>query len=58
LGQQPTGQARSVMHTTLDTLESLHLGTIHQGDEALVAIVKSIPNVINQTKEKNHVHAK
>ncbi|MBI2333248.1 MAG: M20/M25/M40 family metallo-hydrolase, partial [Chloroflexi bacterium] len=29
LGQQPTGQARSVMHTPLDTLESLYLETIH-----------------------------
>ena len=45
LGQQPTGQARSVMHTPLDTLESLHLETIHAGVEILVEIVKSI-NVI------------
>jgi Iap family predicted aminopeptidase len=46
LGQQPTGQARSVMHTPLDTFESLHLETIHQGVEVLVEIVKSIQNVI------------
>lgn len=46
LGQQPTGQARSVMHTPLDTLESLHLETIHEGVEVLVEIVKSIQSVI------------
>lgn len=45
LGQQPTGQARSVMHTPLDTLEPLYLETIHQGVEVLVEIVKSV-NVI------------
>jgi Iap family predicted aminopeptidase len=41
LGQQPTGQARSVMHTPLDTFESLHLETIHQGVQVLVEIVKT-----------------
>lgn len=46
LGQQATSQARSVMHTPLDTLESLHLETIHQGVEVLMEILKSVPNVI------------
>jgi Iap family predicted aminopeptidase len=55
LGQQSTGQARSVMHTPLDTRESLYLETIRDGVEVLVEIVKSIPIV---QKEKNHVHAK
>jgi aminopeptidase YwaD len=55
LGQQPMGQARSVMHTPLDTLESLHLETIRQGVEVLVEIVKSIPII---QKEKTHVYAK
>ncbi len=49
LGQQPTGQARSVMHTPFDTLESLHLKTIHQGVEVLVEIVKAV-NVIARAK--------
>ncbi len=49
LGQQPTGQARSVMHTPLDTLEALYLETIHQGVEVLVEIVKSV-NVIARAK--------
>ncbi|MCK6568613.1 MAG: hypothetical protein DCC59_12050 [Chloroflexi bacterium] len=55
LGQQPTGQARSVMHTPLDSLESLHLETIHQGVEVLVEIARSISEI---QKEKNHVYAK
>ncbi len=55
LGQQPTGQARSVMHTPLDTFESLHLETIHEGVEVIVEIVKSISEI---QKEKHHVHAK
>jgi len=46
LGQQPTGQARSVMHIPLDTLESLFIETIHEGVDVLLEIVKSIPNVI------------
>ncbi|MBM3179838.1 MAG: M20/M25/M40 family metallo-hydrolase [Chloroflexi bacterium] len=70
LGQQPTGQARSVMHTPLDTRESLHLETIHQGVEVLVEIVKSVsmadPKGLQRPlgslkihdKEKYHVHAK
>jgi aminopeptidase YwaD len=70
LGQQPTGQARSVMHTPLDTLESLHLETIHEGVEVLVEIVKSVsmadPKGLQRplgslkihNKEKHHVHAK
>lgn len=56
LGQQPTGQARSVMHTPLDTRESLYIETIHEGVRVLVEIVKSISEI--QTKEKKHVYAK
>lgn len=55
LGQQPTGQARSVMHTPLDTLELLHPETIHQGVEVLVELVQSISEI---QKEKHHVCAK
>lgn len=55
LGQQSTGQARSVMHTPLDTRESLYLETIRDGVEVLVEIVKSIPII---QKEQNHVHAR
>lgn len=57
LGQQPTGQARSVMHTPLDTLESLYLETIHEGVEVLREIAQSISSFKIQ-KEKNHVYAK
>jgi hypothetical protein len=56
LGQQATGQARSVMHTPLDTLESLYLETIQEGVEVLLEIVKSISKI--HIKEKNHVYAK
>ena len=55
LGQQPTGQARSVMHTPLDTRESLYIETIREGVDVLLEIVKSIPII---QKEKYHVHAK
>ncbi len=55
LGQQPTGQARSVMHTPLDTLESLFIETVQEGVDVLLDIVKSIPLI---QKEKDHVHTK
>jgi Iap family predicted aminopeptidase len=55
LGQQPKGQARSVMHTPLDTLESLHLETIQEGVEVLLDIVQLISLI---QKEKNHVRSK
>ena len=55
LGQQPTGQARSVMHTPLDTLESLHLETIHAGVEVLVEIVKSVKHVIARRRPERSV---
>jgi len=55
LGQQPTGQARSVMHTPLDTRESLYIETIREGVDVLLEVVKSIPII---QKEKNHVYAK
>jgi Iap family predicted aminopeptidase len=66
LGQQPTGQARSVMHTPLDTRESLYIETIRDGVEVLVEIVKTVdPKGLRrslgsqiQLKEKNHVHTK
>lgn len=56
LGQQPTGQARSVMHTPLDMRELLYIETIREGVEVLVEIVKPISKI--QTKEKNYVYAK
>jgi Iap family predicted aminopeptidase len=55
LGQQPTGQARSVMHTPLDTLEALYPETIQEGVEVLLDIVQLISLI---QKEKNHVHSK
>jgi Iap family predicted aminopeptidase len=55
LGQQPTGQARSVMHTPLDTLEELYPETIQEGVEVLLDIVQLISLI---QKEKNHVHSK
>lgn len=55
LGQQATGQGRGVMHTPLDTTESLSIETIQEGVDVLLEIVKSIPFI---QKEKNHVRAK
>jgi Iap family predicted aminopeptidase len=55
LGQQPTGQVRSVMHTPLDTRESLYSETIQEGVEVLLDIVQLISLI---QKEKNHVHSK
>lgn len=66
LGQQATGQGRGVMHTPLDTTESLYIETICGGVEILVEIVKTVdPKGLRrplgsqtQLKEQNHVHAK
>lgn len=55
LGQQPKGQARSVMHTPFDTLEALYPDTIQEGVEVLLDIVQLISLI---QKEKNHVHSK
>ncbi len=55
LGQQPTDQARSVMHTPLDRRESLYIETIREGVDVLLEIVKFIPII---QKEKTHVYAK
>lgn len=55
LGQQPTGQARSVMHTPFDTLEALYPETIQEGIEVLLDVVQSISLI---QKEKNHVYSK
>lgn len=65
LGQQPTGQARSVMHSPLDTREALYIETIHAGVELVVEIVKTaVPKNLRplgtriQIKEEHHVFAK
>ena len=55
LGRQPTAQARSVMHTPLDTRESLYEETIQEGVDVLLDIIKSIPFI---QKEQYHVYAK
>ncbi len=57
LGQQPTGPARGVMHTPLDTPEGLQLGSLREGIDVLVEIIESIPETQTK-KENNHVYAR
>lgn len=54
LGQQPTERIENVMHTPLDTLDSIYLEAILDGSKILKEIVRSIPIFKNQ-KEKRHV---
>jgi Iap family predicted aminopeptidase len=54
LGQQATIQARSGMHTPLDTTDSLYLEPVHEGVEVLLDIVQSISEM--KTKEKRNAY--
>ena len=47
-------QVHNILHTPLDTFESIHLETIQEGIEILLEIVDSISET--QNKEKKHVH--